>query len=329
MTFVLTKPQQELVPIMTQIGGSSHHGTTYRGRSSLTTWSLDVSNYSKKRRRKRSVRCFLTVSFVITAVLLLTLPFIFSKFETSRLQLPVHSKQNSINNSNTNDAKTSIQIQTGEVLLVRDAETIPIPYYHQPALVPTEENYHLVLLHGAAFTKEDWKTSGIFNRFSKTFPSIAITALDLPVKADHNDLKQVLGKLRDDEDLIEQLPISALVTPSASGKSITTWIADDTDDHSIDDMEVYLSLWIPVASFSVASLTTTNLQALQQQENVDVLAIYGDKDVRGKKVMRKLRDHAGAKLLELHGGHPVYLDSPDDFVKAVGEQLTINSNTNS
>lgn len=320
MTFVITKPQQELVPIMTQIGSSSsHHGTnhaTYRGRNSLTAWSLD--NPSKKPRRKRSFRCFLTVSFVITAILLLTLPYMFSQFETSHLQLS--SKQNkdepTNNNSNVN---IDTSIQTGEVHLVRGV----IEYYHLPASKPTEENHHLVLLHGAAYTKENWKTSGIFERFSKAFPSIAITALDLPVSADHNDLKQALGKLRD-EDLIEQLPISALVTPSASGKTITTWIADTED--SIDELEIYLSLWIPVASFDVASLTSTNLQALRQQQDVNVLAIYGDRDIRGKKVMQKLREHAGAKLLELHGGHPVYLDSPDAFVQAVGEEIMIATN---
>ena len=203
---------------MTQIGSSSHHGTshaTYRGRSSLTAWSLD--NPSKKHRRKRSFRCFLTLSFVITAILLLTLPYMFSQFETGNLQLS--SKQNK-DEPTTNYPNIKVDIETGEVLLVRGLETNPIAYYHLPASKPTEENHHLVLLHGAAFTKENWKTSGILDRFSKSFPSIAITALDLPVSADHKDLKQVLGKLRD-EDLIEQLPISALVTPSASGKSIT------------------------------------------------------------------------------------------------------------
>ena len=75
-----------------------------------------------------------------------------------------------------------------------------------------------------------------------------------------------------------------------------------------------------MASFSVANVAPSNLQALQQSQ-VNVLAVYGDNDIRGKKVMTKLRDQAGAKLLELQGGHPVYLDSPDAFVKAVGDEI--------
>lgn len=294
MTFVITKPQQELVPIMTQI---SSNPNPYSG--SNLAWSLDTP--SKKRRRKRSYRCLLTLSFVVTAVLLLTLPYIFSHFQTSPLP-----SETSITEDNS---KKEVSLVQG---LVGPNE---IAYYHQPAVSPTEENYHMVLLHGSAFTKEDWKTSGILKQFTDKYPSIAITALDLPVSADHNDLRKLLGIMRD-EDLIEHLPISALVTPSASGKTISSWITDG----SIDEMEVYFSLWVPVASFSVATVAPTNLQALQQSQ-VNVLAVYGNNDIRGKKVMTKLRDHAGAKLLQLQGGHPVYLDSPDAFVKAVGDEI--------
>ena len=37
--------------------------------------------------------------------------------------------------------------------------------------------------------------------------------------------------------------------------------------------------------------------------------------------MKKLCDHSRATLLELPGQHPVYLDSPYAFVKAIGEDI--------
>jgi hypothetical protein len=189
-----------------------------------------------------------------------------------------------------------------------------IAYYHQPATVQTEENHHLILLHGAKFTKEDWKTSKILDKFMRHFPSITITALDLPVRADHSQLEALLRSMRD-EDLIEQLPVSALVTPSASGKSITTWITEE----SSAGMDSFLSVWIPVAPASVSSCRPEQLATLK--DIVEVFAIYGDMDGMGERVSESLKAHAGATTLELPGRHPVYLDSPDPFVEAVAKKV--------
>ena len=307
MTFVITKPQQELVPIMTQIN-SADRGSS----SSHLAWSLESPSKRRRHHRKKSYRCLLTLSFVVTAFLLLAHPY---------LRLKQNDRNSKSSNNNSTSNKKTASLLQGTVGKDR------IAYYHQPALSPTEENHHLVLLHGSAFSKEDWKTSGILGLFGRDFPSIAITALDLPVAADHTQLKALLSSMRD-VDLIEQLPISGLVTPSASGKSVTDWIATTREQAgtaaatsgSYLDMEAYLSTWIPVASYSVAKCTTAELKALKHKTSgVSVLAIYGDRDSRGKKAMRRLRDYSGATLLELPGKHPVYLDSPDAFVKAVGE----------
>lgn len=190
-----------------------------------------------------------------------------------------------------------------------------IAYYHLPPTATALENHHLVLLHGASFTKEDWKTSGILGLFAKKFPSIAVTALDLPVKADHTVLEALLRSMRD-EDLIEQLPISGLVTPSASGRSITTWIREE----STSGLSSYVSMWIPVASYSVNKCTPAELETVGM-EGVGVLAIYGDKDAMGKKVTDSLGDYAGATKLQLPGSHPVYLDSQEAFVEAIGNEI--------
>lgn len=333
MTFVISKPQQELVPIMTQISinrgsnantngnnnsGSYNNINRYSDNGSFGSampWSLDTS--SRRRRRKKSYRCFLTLSFGITVILLVTFPYLLSNVKLN--STPTLLKQNESNRKTDNSKKNVDSLKEPVSLIHGTVGDDQIAYYHQQAFSPTEENYHLVLLHGSAFSKEDWKTSGILGLFQRDFPSISVTALDLSVRADQTKLKQVLRSMRD-EDLIEQLPISGLVTPSASGKSITSWIKEEAQSGL--DMESYISLWIPVASYSVGGCTTNDLESLQQEKSgVGVLAIYGDQDQNGKKVMQSLRDHSGAKLLELPGRHPVYLDSPDAFVKAVGEEV--------
>jgi hypothetical protein len=41
----------------------------------------------------------------------------------------------------------------------------------------------------------------------------------------------------------------------------------------------------------------------------------------GENATKRLQSLAGAKILELEGGHPCYLDSPDAFVDAILEDL--------
>ena len=329
MTFTVTKPQQELVPIMTQIGGGSGGGASSRshrfhpgGNLSIIP-NLSLSPSKRRKKRKSSAFCCLSMLVILFVAFALAFPYLLSAFESLVHYQATKSKGDpGINFDNNDDDIAGLRIRQG------DSEAPPsliwgtvgddnVSYYHQPAWSPTEENHHLVLLHGAAFSKEDWKTSGIFREFQKSFPSLTVTALDLPVSASHGTLARLLRSMRD-EDLVEQLPVSALVTPSASGYSITSWIREE----SSEGMSSYLSAWIPVASYSVSQCSSGDLETLRAQwPDVSVLAIYGSEDGKGKSVMESLRDHAGAELLELPGRHPVYLDSPSDFVVAVGNAV--------
>mmetsp|Transcript_26516 Transcript_26516/g.62323 ORF Transcript_26516/g.62323 Transcript_26516/m.62323 type:complete len:384 (-) Transcript_26516:556-1707(-) len=338
MKFVESKPQQELAPIMTQVGGSSGGGGSSRSRRIHPGANLSlVPNFSfspgKRRRRKKSspVCCALTTFAVLLVAFLVAFPYLLSTFD-SLVNLPsIQSKVNRGSVSGVNDddladppSEKVAAKKDGDI----DSRDPPSPiwgtvgddnvsYYHQPAASPTARNHHLVLLHGSAFTKEDWKTSGILGLFHREFPAVTVTALDLPVSADHGALARLMRSMRD-EDLIEQLPISALVTPSASGYSITSWIREE----SSEGLSSYVSAWIPVASYSVAQCSPGDLETLRaQRPDVSVLAIYGDRDKQGGTVMESLREHSGAEVLELPGRHPVYLDSPSEFVEAVGNAV--------
>jgi len=192
--------------------------------------------------------------------------------------------------------------QETRVPLFRVGSINDIPYYH---CTGSEKN--LILLHGAAFSKEDWNTSGILTRLCEE-DRLSVSALDLPVSAGHSQLKSILTKLEDSN--IIQRPV-ILVTPSASGKVISDWVM--TGD--IEKIPEYISKWIPVATGSVKSWNENQLSSLKGK--VPILAIYGNRDMMGKDVSERLATFSGASILEITGGHPAYLDSPEAFVEAI------------
>jgi hypothetical protein len=190
-----------------------------------------------------------------------------------------------------------------------------------------EEVQDLILLHGSAFTKEDWKTSGILQDLCSRSRNIRVTAVDLPVTATHKDLIQLL-MVSTNEQLIS-LPVT-LVTPSASGKAITDWISSGDIDNE-NKLPNFVSLWIPVACGSIDNVSDTQLLKLKDLTSTSaeatgrrfqIFAIYGDQDLKGKKTSERLRNLIGADILELPGRHPVYLDSPSDFVTSVIRSIT-------
>jgi hypothetical protein len=186
-----------------------------------------------------------------------------------------------------------------------------VDFYH---CRDAEEKKHLVLLHGSKFTKENWKTSGILRQFCNT-PGLTVSALDLTVQATHQDFIQLLTK--SPSLFSEALPIAAVVTPSASGKVITDWMMNG----EINTVSQYIQTWIPVAAGSVHSTTEQQLQALRSS-GIDVLAIYGDQDkTAGHDTSMLLQKWSGATTVELKGGHPCYLDSPDEFVSVIRSNL--------
>mmetsp|Transcript_13999 Transcript_13999/g.20173 ORF Transcript_13999/g.20173 Transcript_13999/m.20173 type:complete len:244 (-) Transcript_13999:99-830(-) len=180
-----------------------------------------------------------------------------------------------------------------------------IAYYH---CKPTDgkANHDIVMLHGARFTKEDWKSSGILDQLC-SIKGFSVTALDLDKKAGAEDLQSVLLSMRQD-GMVKNSVI--LITPSASGKTIADWILGG----DFGGLKSIVKAWIPVAPPSVKNLGEDNLRPI---ESLPTLAIYGDEDDMGKEVSTKLGDFAKAQVVELKGRHPCYLDSPDRFVETV------------
>ena len=241
-------------------------------------------------------------------------------------------KSNMAGDEDNSNEKEDLMIE-GTVIIGGDGDNDDdqkIAYYHQAAASSSTsiQQHSLVLLHGSKFTKEDWiqnssssTSKNIISLFHQQFPySISITAVDLPVKADHNQLVSLLEAMQD-KGLIS-LPVS-IVTPSASGFSIVDWIMND--DHDVTNkLPTYIHTWIPVASGSVLRFTNEQLTKIDLLEDFHIFAINGNLDKMGKKVTKKLVKHTSTitKSIELKGGHPVYLDSPNEFVNAIGFEIT-------
>jgi hypothetical protein len=192
-----------------------------------------------------------------------------------------------------------------------------IPYYHCAGTgtgTGTGTEQHLVLLHGARFTKEDWKTSGILDSLCTADKGLSVSAMDLPVSAGHEELKTLLTSMQTAELLTTPV---ALVTPSASGKTITDWMTKG----DVTKLPLFISKWIPVAAGSVSNPTEEQVSSLTN--NLSIFAIYGNRDAMGKRVTERLASLASAETLELDGGHPCYLDSPEDFVSAILRTMNV------
>mmetsp|Transcript_8078 Transcript_8078/g.12358 ORF Transcript_8078/g.12358 Transcript_8078/m.12358 type:complete len:269 (+) Transcript_8078:95-901(+) len=181
-----------------------------------------------------------------------------------------------------------------------------IPFLHCSSSTSSDST-SLVLLHGARFKKEDWQTNGLLEKFCKDFN---VVALDLEVKADHVELQNVLKDV--EQQLSISLPVSALVTPSASGFSVVDWL-----DGDMGSFANYIQRWIPVAPPSVLKVT----DALSQLKSVPILAIYGSEDSMGQKVSNRLGEMSDAQVVDIPGSHPCYLDSPEEFIHHVRKFL--------
>ena len=206
----------------------------------------------------------------------------------------------------------SVDIQEG---LVWGSEA----YYHCPATINSTNNnkqvQDIVLWHGSSFTKEEWKTKGILQQLCSV-EHFSVTALDLFVLSDHEVLAGLLNALQNEQQILT-LPVAAIVTPSASGYGIVDWIIQDTQGF-VDSVQ----LWVPVACGSVTSLNASKMELLKNAPyEFPVLAIYGNEDTSGKRLSELLGDEMGAEVVELQGGHPVYLQDPDAFVEALTKKL--------
>lgn len=183
-----------------------------------------------------------------------------------------------------------------------------VPYYRCTVSDSQESASDLVLLHGSAFSKEDWRTSGILGKLCEAPEFTSIVALDLSVKADYNELNQVLRSLARTNEI--GLPLAAIVTPSASGATILEWVKNG--NHS--ELRSTISRWIPVASNAVLLMEESALLSIRDWP---ILSIYGTLDSKGKESSLRLKEESRAQTLEIPGRHPCYLDSPEAFILAV------------
>jgi len=203
-----------------------------------------------------------------------------------------------------------ITIQKGSVVGGTIPNSQAIAYYQCSSQSKTATPKDLVLLHGAHYTKEDWKTSGILHKFCSNDNNMRVTALDLPVTAKHDELISILDALVNKQML--QLPLVGIVTPSASGGTVLDGILSG----NAKTLRQYSQRWIPVAA--LAALRYTVDQLMNAIDGWPILAIYGDQDKGGKRSSELLQRAAPSTVVvELPGSHPCYLDSPDAFVDTV------------
>ena len=192
----------------------------------------------------------------------------------------------------------------------------------------------LILLHGKKFSKDDWGASGIIDGLCLLGSStggaaggLSVTALDLPVASDGSDLSEAFKGLWS-EGIISGEAVF-IVSPSASGVSVlgladlavstgggSGLLGTGQEDEPQKQLKRVLRGWIPVAAGSVLKSEDVVLGAFRTT-GIPILAIHGNNDSGGRQSTQKLVEAASAKAVELEGGHACYLDSPDEFVKAV------------
>jgi pimeloyl-ACP methyl ester carboxylesterase len=188
-----------------------------------------------------------------------------------------------------------------------------VSFYHcaPPSSPPAKE---IVLLHGAKFTKEDWRTSTILPQLCAN-GKINVVALDLSVSVDDGKLRSIVETLYTDR-VLQKDGDYVLVTPSASGKAVVDWI--NRGDLAV--LKQKIGLWVPIASPAIAQIDEERLQAVLPWP---VIALYGAQDTRGKKLSQGLIQQAGATVKEFPGGHPFYLDVPNEFTSFLLQQLGV------
>jgi hypothetical protein len=139
-----------------------------------------------------------------------------------------------------------------------------------------------------------------------------VVALDYPVSTNYQGLMQVLEALQSNSPQLITLPIT-LVTPSASGYSIVSWLLSG----DVSQLPNYVSEWVPVAPVSLTSASDAQVSALNGLPGLRILAINGNDDNSGGRLSARLESLAGATAVALTGRHAVYLQSPDDFVQTI------------
>ncbi|EED94093.1 predicted protein [Thalassiosira pseudonana CCMP1335] len=231
----------------------------------------------------------------------------------------ISSHQENLNTLSSSTGDDPMKINEGSITYSNGKQ---LAYYHcGPPLDP--DTTELLLLHGAAFTKEDWKRSGILDKLcelnnDEERGDLSVVALDLPVSADGMEFKSAFDSLVE-EGILSGKALT-VVTPSASGKAVVglgeMMVSSSSSSMQDNELKQVVKAWIPVAPPAVLSADSSTLESFTKLQ-IPILAIHGDQDSMGKKVTQKLEQNANAKGVELEGKHPVYLDSPEEFVREV------------
>lgn len=197
--------------------------------------------------------------------------------------------------------------------------------------------YEYLFLHGAAYTKEDWKSSGILKKLCTRTPRdveslmyFSVTALDLPVQSDAVTLARAFDALAE-ANIISGLPI-IIVSPSASGRAVLDLASVSQRQAKIESkdaiekglshslhlslLETMLLAWVPVACYDITTVPDSVFDVFETS-HIPVLAIYGSNDKRGLEVANRLEQLAAAKKVMLGTNHACYLDDPNMFVEAL------------
>ena len=191
-----------------------------------------------------------------------------------------------------------------------------LPYLHcGPEYTSDAGSKEMIMLHGAAFKKENWRDSGILGALCSRSNKLSVTALDLDVKVDGEMLGDAFRALKEKGTTSGEPAV--FVTPSASGKSMIElglMAAMGAGDRSKLLVNMVHS-WIPVACPMVRRAQENALEAFKNAD-IPILAVHGTKDRMGIDTSDRLMKLAGARELPIEGGHPCYLDSPKTFVQA-------------
>lgn len=213
-----------------------------------------------------------------------------------------------------NDVDT-IDITMGRVSI---DEITSVPYIHCGKFYSGKNNEpqpkELLLLHGAKYKKETWLESNILPTFCSLDPTLSVVAVDLSVKASGQELTKLFTGLKN-EKILSGKPLTIL-SPSASGRSVLDLLEASTKDTRA--VTQIMKGWIPVACGGVTFASDHVLGQLSTL-HIPTLAMYGNLDKTGKQVSEKLKE-AGKSyvtVMDLNGGHPVYLDDTSRFINYV------------
>ena len=286
---------------------------------------MTTPRHTATKTRSKPLYFILKISAVVVVFLCFSASNSTSQHTREEAHVLVSSRNSNQETMHTRNAyiqdTVSLKLPNGEASNKNILDYIHCGSYFRSDTMNKNNDVEILMLHGAAFKKEDWAKSGILNDFCfKGGKHISVTAIDLSVRVGVEGLEDAFQALIG-TGVLSGLPV-IVISPSASGKSIVNLASDGyKSDNGMSILQKLLKTWIPVASPAVLSVKEKEIFSVFSKAGIDVLAIHGDQDEMGKNVTQTLENYAGAKGVQLHGRHPCYLDSPTQFVQTIYDYL--------